>query len=63
MRQIIVSCCRPPKAAPHSYTPEVKTKAYSYNISMFLKETKIQEFSKLSIQDFWALIFPRDKDV
>lgn len=41
MRQLIVSCC---EAAPYS-TPKIKTKTYSYNISVFLKKAKIPEFS------------------
>lgn len=31
---------------PHTPTPGIKTKAQSYNISVFSKETKIPEFSK-----------------
>lgn len=57
------SCYRQSKAVTHPYTPEIKTKSHSYSISVFLKEPKILEFSKISLQDFWALILPSDKDV
>jgi hypothetical protein len=41
MRQIIVIYYGQSEAAPYS-TPGLKTKAHSYNISVFLKETKIR---------------------
>ena len=48
MRQIRVICYRQSEAAPIP-TPGVKTKTHSYNISVFFKETKIPEFSKMSL--------------
>jgi hypothetical protein len=39
-RQIIVTCCGQSKAAPYP-TSGIKTKTFYYNISVFLKITKV----------------------
>ena len=49
MRQIIVSCCEQPEAAPYSI-PGIKMKTYSCDISVFFKETKIPKLSLHSCQ-------------
>ena len=43
------SCGRQSDAAPHP-TPGTKMKTCSYNIAVFLKETKIPESSRMSLQ-------------
>jgi hypothetical protein len=43
--QIIVGCFGHPEAAPYPTTPEDKMKVQFYNISVFLRETKIPKFS------------------
>jgi hypothetical protein len=44
MRQIIVSCCGQSEAVPYP-TPGIKAKTYSYDISVFLKESKMPRLS------------------
>jgi hypothetical protein len=54
-RQIIVSSCGYSEAAPYP-TPAIKMKTYSYNVSVFLKETKMPKLSLHRGQD------PKEKD-
>ena len=50
MRQIIVNCCGQSEAALYP-TPVIKTKTYSCNISVFLKETRIFTITSYSQLD------------